>query len=131
MAVAIGSGATNSFVRILQDEMDKQIALWAAQPTVFGPFDQEKYDAKLHEIRSRRAEMEAGRKVCDATGEHVWGAVESSGGVCEHCRGDGLAHGEEYGSAWDDCSNCAGLGYTSTEYSRRCERCGFNETRTT
>lgn len=95
------------------------------------PFDQDKYDETLRRLKERRAELAAGREVCEATGEHVWSAIERSGGRCESCNGDGLDHHGEYQIMWSDCESCKGLGFTPTEYSRRCERCAFTETRST
>lgn len=128
---ATESAALSNFDAFFQDGMDRQYAQMVAQPQFFGPFDQDKYDETLRKLRERRAELETGGKVCDATGEHVWGAIERSGGLCASCDGDGLDHNGEYRRMWTDCETCNGLGFTPTEYSRRCERCGFNETRST
>jgi hypothetical protein len=135
VSTAAETQGLRNLTQVFQDEMaeylDDQIASMYASPFLYGGFDQAKYDEKRQQLRQRRAELDEGRKVCQASGVHVWGAIERSGGFCDHCNADGLARHEEYGSAWDDCSNCEGLGYTPTEYSRSCERCGLNETRST
>lgn len=122
-----------AFASVFSDEvrgfLDHEIATAAARPELFGHFDQAKYDEVRQRLRDRRAELARGREECARTGAHAWGAITTAGGFCGRCDGDGLAHGEEGASAWDDCSHCNGLGYTPTEYVRTCTRCGHRDAR--
>lgn len=134
MALNLESQAMDLFGSMLrqsmEDMLDDQIARDHAQPEFFGGFDQAKYDQKRQELREARQKLTEGGKVCEATGQHVWGEITAFGGFCDHCGADGISR-EEDGAGWVDCSNCNGLGYTPTFYVRRCERCGYRDTRST
>ena len=129
---AVGPGGVNAseiFRSHLAEMVDDLAARAAAGGSRYGDWDQDKYDEVRRRRREHRARLAEGAKVCAADGQHEWGEISREGGWCDHCGGDGLQRGEGYGSAWDDCSRCEGLGHTPTTYSRRCERCGHGETR--